>query len=129
VRRREFIKLLGATAIAWPLAARAQQPGSVRRIGVLHTPAADDPEGQVRNAAFLQGLAQFGWTDGGNVRIETRWAAGDAERIRKYAAELVTLAPDVIVTTGSATVLIAFIQNDSMPAAPRRISPDYVFRP
>jgi putative ABC transport system substrate-binding protein len=103
LKRREFITLLGGAA-AWPLAAHAQQPGSVRRIGVLHTPATDDPEGQVRNAAFLQGLAQFGWTDGGNVRIETRWAAGDADRIRRFVAELVTLAPDVIVTTGSATV-------------------------
>jgi putative ABC transport system substrate-binding protein len=76
----------------------------MRRIGLLNLPAADDPEGKARNAAFVQGLAQFGWTDGSNVRIETRWAAGDAERIRKYAAELVALAPDVIVATGSATV-------------------------
>jgi putative ABC transport system substrate-binding protein len=103
LKRRAFITLLGGAAW-WPLAARAQQPERMRRIDLLHTPAADDPEGQARNAAFLQGLAQFGWTDGGNVRIETRWAAGDAERIRKYAAELVALAPDVIVTTGSATV-------------------------
>src|SRR5262245_12005441 len=94
-QRRTFISLLGA-AVAWPLAARAQQGDKVRRIGVLHTPAADDPEGQVRNAAFLQGLEQFGWTDGGNVRIETRWAAGDADRIRRFVAELVMLAPDVI---------------------------------
>jgi ABC-type uncharacterized transport system substrate-binding protein len=104
MRRREFITLLGGGAAAWPLAASAQQAERVRRIGVLHTPAADDPEGQARNAAFLRGLAQFGWTDGGNVRIETRWAAGDADRIRRFVAELVTLAPDVIVTTGSATV-------------------------
>src|SRR5215470_17788809 len=105
MKRREFITLIGGAAAAWPLAAQAQQhPNPMRRIGVLHTPAADDPEGQARNAAFLQGLAQFGWTDGGNVRIETRWAAGDADRIRRFVAELVTLAPDVIVTTGSATV-------------------------
>src|SRR5262245_36000395 len=102
MRRRAFITLLGG-AVAWPLAARAQQ-GGMRRIGVLHTPAADDPEGQARNAAFLQGLQQFGWTDGRNLRIETRWAAGDADRIRRFVAELVTPAPDVIVTTGSATV-------------------------
>ena len=76
----------------------------MRRIGVLHTTASDDPEGKARNAAFVQGLAQFGWTDGGNVRSETRWAAGDAERIRRIVAELVTLAPDVIVATGSPTV-------------------------
>jgi putative tryptophan/tyrosine transport system substrate-binding protein len=91
VNRREFITFLGGAAAAWPLAAYAQQPDRMRRVGVLHTPAPDDPEGQVRNAAFLQGLEQFGWTDGGSVRIETRWAAGDAERIRRYAAELVAL--------------------------------------
>jgi putative ABC transport system substrate-binding protein len=102
MRRREFITLLGGVAV-WPLAARAQQPGSVRRIGVLHLLAADDQEGKARNAAFVQGLAQFGWTDGSNVRIETR-AAHDAERIRKYTAELVALAPDVIVANGSAIV-------------------------
>ena len=87
MRRREFITLLGGAAVAWPLAARAQQPGSVRRIGVLHTPAADDPEGQVRNAALIRGLAQFGWTDGGNVRIET----GDAFFFR-VSTRLVALA-------------------------------------
>jgi hypothetical protein len=103
VKRREFITLLGGAAAAWPLAARAQRGERMRRVGVLHTPAADDPEGQVRIAAFLQGLEQFGWTDGGNVRIETRWAAGDADRIRRFVAELVMFAPDVIVTTGSAT--------------------------
>jgi ABC-type uncharacterized transport system substrate-binding protein len=104
VKRREFITLCGGAAVAWPLAARAQQGERVRRIGILHTPAADDPEGQARNTALLHGLAQFGWTDGRNVRIETRWAAGDADRIRRYVAELVALAPDVIVATGSATV-------------------------
>jgi ABC-type uncharacterized transport system substrate-binding protein len=104
MRRREFITLLGG-AVAWPLAARGQQPGErMRRIGVLHTPAADDPEGQARNAAFLQGLQQFGWTDGRNVRIDTRWSAGDADRIRSYVAEFVALVPDVIVASGSATV-------------------------
>jgi ABC-type uncharacterized transport system substrate-binding protein len=103
VKRRAFITLLGG-AVAWPLAARAQQPERMRRIGVLHTPAADDPVGQARNAAFLQGLGQLGWTDGRNVRIETRWPAGDAARIRRYAEELVALAPDVILATGSASV-------------------------
>ena len=104
MRRREFIGLFGGAALARPLVARAQQPGPMRRISVLHTPAADDPEGQARNTAFLQGLTQLGWTDGHNVQIETRWAAGDADRIRRYMAELVALAPDVIVATGSATV-------------------------
>ena len=96
LRRREFITLLGGAA-AWPLAARAQQPERMRRIGVLMAVAADDPEGQARIAAFLQGLQQLGWTVGRNVRIDTRWAAGDADDIRRYAAELVALAPDVIL--------------------------------
>jgi|SRR5690349_9707645 putative ABC transport system substrate-binding protein len=104
MRRRDFIKAVAGSAATWPEVTRAQQTERMRSIGMLHTPAADDPEGQVRNAAFLQGLEQFGWTEGGNVRIETRWAAGDADRIRKSVAELVMLAPDVIVTTGSATV-------------------------
>ena len=97
MRRREFITLLGGAAAAWPLAARAQQPERMRRIGVLMSLAADDPEGQARLAAFLQGLQQLGWTDGRNVRIDTRWGAGDADRTRRYAAELVALAPDVIL--------------------------------
>ena len=104
MRRREFITLLGGAAAAWPLAARAQQGERMRRIGVLMSSAADDPEGQARIAAFLQGLQQLGWTDGRNVRIDTRWAAGNADDIRKYAAELVALAPDVILATGSAIV-------------------------
>jgi len=104
MRRREFITLLGGAAAAWPLTARAQQSERMRRIGVLHTPAVDDPDGQARNAAFLQGLQQFGWTDGRNVQIDTRWSAGDAERIRRYVAEFVAFLPDVIVASGSATV-------------------------
>jgi putative ABC transport system substrate-binding protein len=103
MRRREFITLLGGAAVTWPLAARAQQPDGMRRIGVLMSLASDDPAGQTRLTAFLQGLEQLGWIDGRNVRIDTRWAAGDAERIRKYAAELVALAPDVILATGSST--------------------------
>jgi ABC-type uncharacterized transport system substrate-binding protein len=103
LKRREFITLLGG-AVAWPLSARGQQSDRVRRIGVLHTPAADDPDGQARNVAFLQGLQQLGWTDGRNVRIDLRWAAGDPELTRKYTAELVALAPDVIMASGSATV-------------------------
>jgi putative tryptophan/tyrosine transport system substrate-binding protein len=100
VRRREFIALLGGAA-AWPLAARAQRTDRVRRIGVLMNQAADDPEGQARLIAFVQALQQFGWTDGRNVRIDARWAAGDADRIRKYAIEFASLAPDVILATGS----------------------------
>src|SRR5262249_54938164 len=101
VKRREFITLIGGAA-AWPLAARAQQSEPMRRIGVLMSTAADDPEGQARIAAFQQGLQQFGWTIGRNVRIDSRWPAGDSERFRTYAAELIALSPDVILATGSA---------------------------
>jgi putative tryptophan/tyrosine transport system substrate-binding protein len=102
LRRRELIMLLGGAG-AWPLAARAQQGERVRRIGVLMNTVADDPEGKARNAAFERGLQELGWTDGRNVRIDYRWGAGDADRIRRYAAELVSLSPDVILTVGSAT--------------------------
>jgi putative tryptophan/tyrosine transport system substrate-binding protein len=100
MRRREFITLLGS-ATAWPLAARAQQGERVRRIGVLMSLGADDPESQARHGAFLQGLQEAGWSVGRNVQIDYGFAAGDAERIRKYATELVALAPDVILATGS----------------------------
>src|SRR5262249_47245696 len=104
VRRRAFISLLGGAAVAWPLAARAQQPERMRRIGVLLPYAADGPEGQARIAAFLQGLQQLGWTEGRSVRIDFRWGAANAERIRRDAAELVALAPDVILASGTSTV-------------------------
>jgi putative ABC transport system substrate-binding protein len=104
MRRREFITLLDGTAAAWPLAARAQQGERIRRIGVLGGAAADDPENQRRYATFLQGLQQLGWTDGHNVRVDARWAAGNAADSRKYAAELVALAPDVILALGSVSV-------------------------
>ena len=100
MKRREFITLLGGAA-AWPLAARAQQPDRMRRIGVFMNLASDDAEGQARNAAFLQGLQEAGWAVGRNVRIEYRWGAGDAELFRRYAAELVALAPDVILASGA----------------------------
>jgi putative tryptophan/tyrosine transport system substrate-binding protein len=103
VKRREFITLLGITA-AWPLAASAQQPDRVRRIGVLMPLAEDDPVGQARVAAFLQGLRGSGWINRGNVQIDYRWSTGDDERIRRDSAELVALAPDVVLATGSATV-------------------------
>jgi putative ABC transport system substrate-binding protein len=105
MRRREFITLVGGAAASWPLAARAQQGERMRRIGVLTSgAAADDPDGQTRSAAFVQGLRQLGWTDGRNMRIDHRWGAGDADNLRKYAAELVALAPDVIMASGTATV-------------------------
>jgi len=103
VKRREFITLLGGAAVL-PLAARAQQPGGMRRIAVLVSLPADDPQAQVRNAALLQGLQELGWTVGRNVRIDFRWGAGNADRIRKDAAELVALAPDVLLAPGTSTL-------------------------
>jgi putative ABC transport system substrate-binding protein len=100
MRRRDFIKVVAGSAITWPVTARAQQGDRMRRIGVLMALAADDPQGQARFVAFVQGLQELGWTDGRNVRIDTRWAAGDADRFRKYAAELVAVAPDVILASG-----------------------------
>jgi ABC-type uncharacterized transport system substrate-binding protein len=104
VRRRDFISLLGGAAVAWPLAARAQQRERVRRIGMLNTFAAEDPEGQARIAALLQALQPLGWTVGTNLRIDQRWGTGDVASTRKNAAELVALAPDVILTSGAAGV-------------------------
>jgi putative ABC transport system substrate-binding protein len=103
MRRREFITLLGAAA-AWPLVVHAQQRQPMRRIGVLMNLAADDPEGQARVAAFLQGLQETGWAVGQNAQIDIRWGAGDAERSQKNATELVALAPDVIFATTFPTV-------------------------
>jgi putative ABC transport system substrate-binding protein len=103
VTRREFITLVGGAAVAWPLAARAQQRERMRRIGVLLPAAADDPEYQTRIGAFLQELAQSGWSIGRNVGIDARWGANAAD-IRRHAAELVALTPDVILATGGSTV-------------------------
>jgi putative ABC transport system substrate-binding protein len=104
MKRREFITLLGGAAAAWPLEARAQQPERMRRIGVVMNLAADDLESQRRKRAFVEGLQQLGWTEGRNIRIDTRWGAGDADRFRQYAAELVALAPDVILVASSAVM-------------------------
>src|SRR4029453_16361525 len=104
IGRRQFITLLGGAAVAWPLAARAQQAERMRRIGVFMSLAADDKQAQARLAAFLQGLQELGWTDGRNVRIDIRWGAGDADRNRRHAAELVALAPDVILASGGSVV-------------------------
>ena len=103
MRRREFITLLGG-ASAWPLAARAQQGERVRLIGIILPATADDVEFQARVGAFLQGLQQLGWSIGRNVRIDTRWATANEGDIRRHAAELATLAPDVILAHGSSTV-------------------------
>jgi len=102
IARRKFIAAVGGAAAAWPLTARAQQPAQMRRIGVLHSTRAEDA--QAYHAAFVQGLQQLGWSEGRNVRIDTRWAAGDAADTRKYAVELVALAPDVILAVGSGSI-------------------------
>jgi len=98
MRRREFIAAIDGAA-AWPLTARAQNAGRARRVGVLAGISGDDPEAQLRCAAFLEVLRKLGWTNGQNVRVEPRWSAGDAKLMRQYAAELIALAPDVMVTT------------------------------
>jgi putative ABC transport system substrate-binding protein len=104
MRRREFITLLGGAVVTWPLAARAQQRERLRRIGVLIGLPADDPEGQARITAFVQGLQELGWTDGRNVRIEYRSGASVGNRYRKYAEELVALAPEAILAGGQPSV-------------------------
>jgi putative ABC transport system substrate-binding protein len=104
IRRRDFITLLGGAVSAWPLAARAQKSDGVRRIGVLMNLAADDPDGEARVSAFRQALQELGWTENRNVRIDYRWGAGDAALYRRYAAELVALAPDVILAGGGQAV-------------------------
>ena len=115
MRRRDFIKVIAGSAAAWPLAAHAQQPERMRRIGVLMGPAADDPEAQARIAALLQGLQQLGWAVGRNVRVDIRWAAGNADDSRKYAAELVALASDVIVANGSMSMVPLLQATHSVP--------------
>jgi putative ABC transport system substrate-binding protein len=104
LQRRAFITLFAGAVVARPLAARAQQTERMRRIGVLMAVAADDPEGQARLTIFAQALQQLGWTDGRNMRIDVRWGAVDADRYRKYAEELVALAPDVILAGSSAAL-------------------------
>ena len=104
IGRRELLAALGGAAAAWPLAARAQQGGRMRRVGVLQNLASDDPAEQARLMAFGQGLQELGWTIGRNVRIENRWSAGDPERIRRNTEEMVALAPDVILASGNAGV-------------------------
>jgi ABC-type uncharacterized transport system substrate-binding protein len=104
MKRREFITLLCGAATTWPLAARAQQPERVRRIGVLMSRSANDPEGQASVAAFLQGLQELGWSVGRNAIVDIRWFTGNSADARKYTAELVALAPDVILANGSSAV-------------------------
>jgi putative ABC transport system substrate-binding protein len=115
MKRRSFITLLGGAAATWPLAARAQQPERMRRIGVLINLTADDPEGRARLAAFLQGLRELGWTDGRNIQIAARFGGGDVGRIRAYAAELVALAPDVIVANTTPVIRAVRQATSSIP--------------
>jgi len=105
IGRRKIIAALSGAAISWPIAARAQQPERMHRIGVLMNFEAGEPEGQARELAFAQGLQKFGWTEGDNVQIDTRWAADDADRDRRYSAELVALAPEVILASASPSVV------------------------
>ena len=113
MQRREFITLLDAAA--WPLAARGQQPQRMQRIGVLMSTEATDPEGQSRLAAFMQGLQEFNWAVGRNVEIDIRWAASNADNIRKYAAELVALAPEVILISGGSLAGPLLQQTHTVP--------------
>src|SRR5215470_4217163 len=114
MKRRHFITLLGGAA-AWPIAARAQQPERMRRIGVLMNTAAEDPEGQARIAAFHQGLQEHGWTLGQNARIDVRWGAFDADNSRRRAAELVALAPEVILVSASAAMSALQLTTRTVP--------------
>src|SRR5690349_21204959 len=114
MRRREFITLLGNAAAAWPLAARAQQSEQMRRIGVLMN-AENDPAGQARLAAFVQALQSLGWTNGRNVKIDIRWGVADAASSRRYVAELVALAPDVILAGASAAAAAAHEATRTLP--------------
>ncbi len=104
MRRRAFITLVGGAAAAWPLGAHAQPGERVRRVGMLMNQPADDVAGRARHAAFVQRLQQLGWTEGRNLRLDVRWGAGDTESARRHAVELVALAPDVILATGSVTM-------------------------
>ena len=114
MKRREFISLVGGAA-AWPLAARAQQPERMRRVGVLVSRAEDDPEGQAQIAAFVQTLQSLGWTTGRNLQIDIRWGAADVVSSRRYAAEMVALAPDVILTASSAAMVAVQEATHTLP--------------
>jgi putative ABC transport system substrate-binding protein len=115
MRRREFIRLFGGAAAAWPLAARAQQPDRVRRIGVLMGYAESDQEAQAWVAAFREGLQKLGWTEGRNIRIDTRWAAADAELMQRFAQELVALQPDLILSQITPTTAALLQQTRTIP--------------
>jgi ABC-type uncharacterized transport system substrate-binding protein len=115
MKRRDFITLLGGAAAAWPLAAHAQQPDRMRRIGVLMSLAESDPEAQARVTAFLQGLQTLGWAEGRNVRIDIRWAASDASLMQQFARELVELQPDLILSHNTPTTASLLRQTRTIP--------------
>src|SRR4029077_19515806 len=116
MKRRTFIALLGSAAAAWPLAARAQQPDRMRRIGVLMGYAENDSEAQAWVAAFREGLQKLGWTEGRNIRIDTRWATpGDAEAMQRFAKELVALQPDLILSHTTPTTTALLQQTRTIP--------------
>ena len=115
MQRRDFITLLGGAVAAWPLAAQAQQPEQMRRIGILMNRAANDAEGQARLAAFRQALEQLGWSEGRNIRIDIRWGEDKNDLERKYAAELVALAPDVILASGTMSVAASQALSRTLP--------------
>jgi putative tryptophan/tyrosine transport system substrate-binding protein len=115
VNRRNFITLLGGAAAAWPLAARAQQGERMRRIGVLMAYAESDPEAQAWVAAFREGLEKLGWAEGGNIRIDTRWATADVESIQRFAKELVALQPELVVSTSTPSTASLLQQTRTVP--------------
>jgi putative ABC transport system substrate-binding protein len=115
MKRREFITLVGGAAAAWPLAARAQQPQRMRRIGVLTSLSMDDPASLARLTTFRQGLQQLGWTEGRNAQMDWRWGAGNADNLRAYAAELAALAPDVILANGTASMTLLVQATRAVP--------------
>jgi len=115
MKRRAFITLLGGAAASWPLAARAQQADRMRRIGVLTGYDESDPEGKAYLSGFMQRLAELGWTDGHNVRMHVRWAAGNVDRIRTFAKELVGLQPETILTSGTAVTAAIHRETQTVP--------------
>jgi putative tryptophan/tyrosine transport system substrate-binding protein len=115
LKRREFITLLGGAAVAWPIAARAQQPDRVRRIGVLMAYAESDPEGQAWVAAFREGLQKLRWAEGSNIWIDYRWGAADVDLMQRFARELVALQPDVILTQNTPTTASVLQQTRTIP--------------
>ena len=115
MRRRAFISLLGGATVAWPLAASAQQPDRVRRIGVLMGYAENDPEAQAWVAAFREGLQNLGWAEGRNIRIDTRWTASDVVVLQRFAQELVPLQPDLILSQITPTTAALLQQTHTIP--------------